>query len=673
MGRARSRKEGSRLLRLRSTRGGSSSRAAPSSSRDDTARSFTPRWRDILWIFALALLWRCAYLYEAGRNDAFNLFYMDEDYNLGWARCLATGEWPSPFDAIRGEVYFRAPLYSYFVAGLLALFRGDTLLVRAFQMLLGSVSCVLAYALATRCYGRVVGAVTGALCAAYWVLIYFDGEFLLPVLLVFLLISAILLLHAAITRRSAWLGGTGGLAFGLYAITRPNILLFFPVLFVWTWRIERAWPRRSAWALLAAVTAGALLPPIAVTLRNRIVGHDWVVIASQGGMNFYIGNNAESNGIQAIIPGTRSTWWGGYQDVVAIAEKAEGRSLRPSEVSDYWYRRGFAYIREHPGGWLRLLGRKMLAWIGDAEIPNNEAYSIRRREYRSLFLPLGFGVLFAGFLVSLPFQVRMARGPRAGENGAEAARRALIALVLLFLAAYTLSFLAFFVTGRYRVAIVPLVGMGAALTAVHVVDALRRRDARRGLPPIAIAALLAVLLHVDVLGVRSSAESFASYNRAVEKLDLGKLDEGIAALERLMESDTVYEPEFYGTMIRAYDRRGRPEDRSEMALVAEFALQFYPDNPDLLWSAACAHAGAGDWERAEARAERYAAAAAGDPRGWSLAFRAAMQQGRSEAAARYLSRAEEAAPGDPLVRRMRAEWDARPARSPGWTRAPGEE
>jgi 4-amino-4-deoxy-L-arabinose transferase-like glycosyltransferase len=513
---------------------------------------------------------------------------MDEEYNLGWARCFASGEWPSPFDALRGEPYFRAPLYSYFVAGLLLLFQGDTLLVRGFQMLLGAISCALAYALATRCFGRRTGVVTGMLCAVYWVLIYFDGEFLLPVLLVFLLLSAFNLVHAAITRRNAWLAGAGGLTFGLYAITRPNILLFLPLLVVWTWLLGRRWPRRLAWAFLAAMVCGASLPPAVVTLRNRIVGHDWVLIASQGGMNFFIGNNPESNGMQAIVPGTRSTWWGGYEDVVSIAEEARGRRLRPSEVSSYWYGRGFAYIREHPGEWLRLLGQKVLAWIGDVEVPNNEAYGVRRREYRALSIPLGFGVLFAGFLVSLPSQLRMARRARGGGDPEEAARGALVVLMLQFLLAYTLSFLAFFVTGRYRVALVPILAMGAAMTGVQVFDAFRRREILRGAASVVAVALLALLLHADVLEVRASAESFAAYNRAVEQLDLGKLDEGIATLERLMDSDTVYEPEFYGTLIRAYDRRGRPQDRSEIALVAEYALQFYPANPDLLWWAASA-------------------------------------------------------------------------------------
>jgi len=51
-------------------------------------------------------------------------------------------------------------------------------------------------------------------------------------------------------------------------------------------------------ALLFA--AGLVLPIIPVTLHNALVGHDFVPIASQGGVNFYIGNNPVADGYTAI-------------------------------------------------------------------------------------------------------------------------------------------------------------------------------------------------------------------------------------------------------------------------------------------------------------------------------------------------------------------------------------
>ncbi len=90
-----------------------------------------------------------------------------------------------------------------------------------------------------------------------------------------------------------------------------------------------------------------MLPILPVTLANTLSG-DFVLIASQGGVNFYIGNNPESDALRAVVPGTRTDWWGGYNDAIFMAEEALGRKLKPSEVSRYWYGRGLEFLWVFP-------------------------------------------------------------------------------------------------------------------------------------------------------------------------------------------------------------------------------------------------------------------------------------------------------------------------------------
>ncbi len=583
---------------------------------------------------------------------------MDEAYNYGWAKCLATGQWISPFEHLRVEPYFRAPLYSYFLAGLILVFGGSLFWIRLVQIVLGSASCALAYGVGTKCFGSRVGALTGILCALHWVLVYFDGEILLPTLLVFLIVLGFLLARIAAERNDARLAGAAGLVFGLFAVTQPTILAFYPFLVRWAWLEQRGRPSPAARRFILAFVATSLMPPALATVRNGVVGHDWVIVASQGGVNFYIGNNPESNGMDAVVPGTSATWWGGYNDTHRIAEEAAGRPLRPSEVSRYWTDRGIDYIRSHPVQWLGLLARKGLAWIGDPEVGNNEPYEERRGEYRSLWMPTGFGLLVALFFVSLPWQRRTPAGHRLDDVDAEERRRRFAHLILQFLAVYTLTYLAFFVNGRYRVPLVPFLALGASLAVVVIADLARTRRFRQAALLSAVAAALVVALKVDYLGIRQGSQWYAGYSAAVEQVDLGKLDDGIARFEKLLDVGGVFEPEVYATIIRAYERRGRPEDRREMMLLSEYALQYYPQDPDLLGYAMRGNLEAGNWAAAQQRAKQYTQLKPDDPTGWHVWMRAALALGSRVDAERILHEAAQRCAGNPAIEQMQKELDS---------------
>ena len=60
-------------------------------------------------------------------------------------------------------------------------------------------------------------------------------------------------------------------------------------------------------------------------MRNYAEGDDLVLISSQGGVNFFIGNSAKADGKSAVAPGTRPGLWAGYRDSIAWAKAAEGR------------------------------------------------------------------------------------------------------------------------------------------------------------------------------------------------------------------------------------------------------------------------------------------------------------------------------------------------------------
>jgi 4-amino-4-deoxy-L-arabinose transferase-like glycosyltransferase len=616
--------------------------------------AFGFRWRYALIVFVIALAFRAIYLFDASKRPDFRVFSMDQQYNLEWAQCIASGNWPAPYDRLQNAAFFRAPLYSYSMAGIFRLFGQSQLLIRILQIVIGSVSCVLAYAVAARCFAQTAGMLTGLLCALYWILAYFDAEFLMTVPLIFLALLGFILIFMAVERRSTALAGAGGLAFGLFGIARADILPFYPVLILWALRPAWQMGRKKAAWFLALLVIGCALPAALVTLRNKIVSGDTVVVASQGGVNFYIGNNPESNGMQAIVPHTRATWWGGFEDSIAIAEKDAGRKLTASDVSGYWYGRAFEYVRREPLDWTRLMIRKTIAFFGSVEVPNNDPYESKQDQFAVFRLvPMNFGVLFGLFLVSLPMMLWPRRF--AGAQGAAISdmRQSFSRLIVLFVAVYSVTMIAFFVTGRYRVPLIPFIAIGSSLAIVTIFKLIKSRRIVMA-AGMAMAALIFVsLLNVDVFGVRSATHAWVEFSEAQRKISSGDLDGAIATLEKIRTDRSMAVPEVYTSLARAYVLRGRPADMQEILAVAEDGLSRYPDTPELYWYAATVNMEGRRWKRASELIEHYLPYSPKDLAALRLAFFAALYDGRTGDAARHLATAEAIDNNSPLVADMR--------------------
>lgn len=589
-------------------------------------------------IFLLAFTYRAAYLSEARKHPEFDLLYMDEAYHYHWAKGLATGQWDPPYERIRREPYFRAPLYPWFLGMVFRAGGPDPWVARWVQAVVGSLSCVLVYAMGTMCFGPRAGVVAGLACAWSWVLAYYDGELLLPVLEVFLLAAGVLTCMVALREASHLLAGLAGLWLGLFAITRPNIMAVMPFV-VWWWLRHARRPARGALLMVGLF----LVPVAAVTVRNRVVGHDWVVVSWQGGVNLYIGNNAQSNGMEAVVPGTRHTWWGGFEDTWEAAERAAGRRLKPSEVSRFWTKRALQFIAGQPTRWLRLMVRKAVALAGSVEIPNNEPEEARRRAYVTLrSSPVSFGLLLGLFLVGT---ISWRPPPHS---------RPLVRLVVLVAGVYACTILAFFVTGRYRVPLLPLLATGASGTVEELLVAARQRRFTRLLSVgLGSAALLGVL-HVDVLGIRKGTADYATLTHAQDLVDLGRVDEAIPILDSLWARGSMRVPEVPLTLIRARLQRDAPGDRARVMEVAAGALVLHPNDPELLWYGLVGCLEARRFDEARSLVDRYLHLRPRDMRGLAVKFALALAQEDTASAQEVARVAASLDPGHPAVESMRA-------------------
>jgi tetratricopeptide (TPR) repeat protein len=413
----------------------------------------------VFWLVAIVLLafgLRLIYVLEVQSSPYFRTPVMDPLYHHEWAQAFAAGEtfWEGP--------YFRAPLYPWFLGVIYWLFGPDNPFApRIVQAVLGSLSCGLLYLIGRQVFSRTASAIAGFAAATYWIFIYYDAELLIPVLIVFLDLLLLWLLLRTGARRAAHLWLVNGLVLGLSAIARPNILAFAPALVVWILMLHRPhWRRAVGYAVCLFI--GCLLPILPITVRNYVVGHDLVLIASQGGVNFYIGNNPHSDGMSAIIKGDPGQWRPCYEAQIARAQKALGHPPKASEVSRWYFRQGLRFIYEQPGRAAELMLRKLGYFWSHWEVSNNQDVYFFTGYYTPLvrYLPLSFGVV----------------GPLGALGVCLSLRRAKQLFPLWgFVLVYMLTVVLFFVTARYRVPVVAVLILLGSHAASWLVQSLRAR------------------------------------------------------------------------------------------------------------------------------------------------------------------------------------------------------
>jgi len=528
-------------------------------------------------ITAVAFAFRFVHLLQLRHNDPLFLSpQMDSLYHHEWALAIAAGR------EFIHDAYFRAPLYPYFLGLLYKLFSSNLMVARIIQSLIGSATCGLTYLLARRLTQKPqipstksqtsnnvtragsglhpssfirhpsAAVFAGFVMAAYPLAIWFDGELLLESLLTFLVVLGfVLLLRSWDKDRQWWLPG---LAFGLAAITRPNVLAFLAVLPVWmflgagrdrengdrpapsqTQALRGTVPcfrptrrRSSGLARLAQVWAAAAVIILPVTIRNYVVSRQFVPIAWQAGTNFYIGNSPESDGVTAIVPGTRASWWGGYDDVKRLAEEAAGRPLKGAEIDRYWLGRGLEFWRRQPGKALGLLARKTFLWFAGFEVGNDrDLYAVKRYSFinylllNSRFLKFPFGILLPLALAGVWFLRREWRR---------------FLPLYLFAGAYSLSFITFFVTSRYRLPLIPLAAILASIGLIGLIRPIPRRE--RG---VALAITLAALLLFNAILAGAGRQASKGQNHlaaAVGLHDQSKDKEALVELRRALATDS---------------------------------------------------------------------------------------------------------------------------------------
>jgi 4-amino-4-deoxy-L-arabinose transferase-like glycosyltransferase len=498
---------------------------------DALEQSSTFRWRDrhdllqVGIVLGVAFALRMAFFYFNQRNNP--VFYkpiMDALYHDEWARNILSGT------ASADDVFFRGPLYPYLLAFLYKLSGASIKFAVFAQHVIGTMTAGAVFLLAREYFNPRVSLVAGLFAALYWPFVYFEGDLLIVTTILFLNTVGFVLLARAMKSNGprGWiLMAASGVAFGLSAIARPSLLVFFPALpAVVYWNREHERMRSRLWLARSAVLIGAIAAVILpVMTRNYVVGKAVVPVAASGGVNFYIGNNSASDGTTAIVPGTRADWWGGYNDAIEIAEKAEGRKLKLAEVSDYYFRRGLEWIKLNPGDATVHFGKKFrVFWVGPERANNKFIYFFwNLAGMRYVPLP-GFWLIAPLALLGAAFQWR---------------RRRRLSPLYLFVLTYMIGVVVFFVNARFRLPVVPVLIVFAAFAAVYLYETIRKRELRAITACVGFATALLVVNfdYLTFAEVRTYSNAFSHVTLANAYMKLDQRETALDHYTRAWEID----------------------------------------------------------------------------------------------------------------------------------------
>jgi 4-amino-4-deoxy-L-arabinose transferase-like glycosyltransferase len=352
---------------------------------------------------------------------------------------------------------FACPLYPWITAAGYWLF-GSIVPVMLTQMAAGAALAVVTSLITERLYsGWIAALVAGILVAFHPGLVIYSATKAHPLTFDALFFALALLQSFRLAERPSLRRFVGfGVIVGLGILSRATIIIFLPV--TGTWLLLAIMPKRE-WksAIRNLIVAGLCTMVIIVpwTIRNSLLHHQFVFLLTTGGENFWRGNNEHATGNSYVGAGT----------IVLNTLSPEERldlKRQPDEIaqSNWFATRARAFIRTHPVLFVRITFLKLFHFWWFAP-QTGEEYPATWLHLYAIYYVL---VLFS-FVVGLWRIIRL--GPPATR---------FTALIIAFMLALSIFQSLYYVEGRHRWAIEPMI---LAIAGVGFATLMNRTVRRR--------------------------------------------------------------------------------------------------------------------------------------------------------------------------------------------------
>ena len=421
--------------------------------------------------------------------------------------------------------FFISPLYIYFLALCLKVF-GSLDAARFVQIVLGTAAVGVLAITARHWYGNRAAWWTGALAAFCGLFTFHEVIVLQASLDPFLTALDLYFLTRAIRNQRPLDWAAAGAALGLHALNRPNMLFVAAGLAALS--LFGKSTSRTKLAGVVAFVATAIIVISPATIRNWRASGEFVLISSHGGLNFLIGNGPQADGtftqVMDIQPSITGQWLGAAK---AVGD-AIGHEPSAGEISPFFFRQSFAWIRAHPGAELALAARKTWYALSATFLTLNHNYQFFAYDLHTLL-----AVLFVGPVALLPLGLVGLTVARPRQPG------------FLLWAAYVplsiASVVVFFIAARYRLPFQVAMTIPAGGAIAWGVDLVRGRLEPRTFRSGVQAGIALITAAVVVIWPTGLDDGRAEEQAGQGLLDLqaGRASEGEAWLQRALTHHAV--------------------------------------------------------------------------------------------------------------------------------------
>jgi hypothetical protein len=512
-------------------------------------------------MFVIAFLFRLAYFVSIRRQYFFLHLQTEPQRYDQWAWAIVGGRSPfnPPFD--------EAPGFPYFVALLYRLFGHHVAAVAVTNALIDAAGCVaLARCARTICGPGRVRWIAAGLAVAYGPFVYFTAQLEPATLPVCVVSFALMLASSAVAasadvglRRWIWVG----FLLGAGLLVRSELVLLLPAFLL------SAGLTGGGRALLRVAIAPTAILAGSLAVNIASSGHS-VLLTTGSGVNLWLGNNPDSDGVNPFIHGS----------LQASTEEGARKCQDPVCADAFFRGRATSFMQSQPGLFAAQLGKKLIWTLSRRELPNATDIAWQTKQswlFHDPWFPLGFGILF----------------PFAALGAVALGRRWCGQIHLIgpiFVAIVTCTL--FFTNARFRLVMAPSLIVLAAVGIEAALDGRNwRRNWRRNGRSVRRLACGCLALAIPASVAWADFWNIGSYHIPEIDVNIGVLERyggQLAAAEWHLRAALRETPQDALAWIQlglTLEQAGRPEDARAVWTEALSAL---PDHP-LLRRVAAVH------------------------------------------------------------------------------------